>query len=367
MTTPRAAPIPRLPVCEPERKFGYLKLFLKLTDEEIERYGINTITELRESGYIKTDSAIAKLIGIPHAATVTNITKGREGIPADAAARLLEWIGLDNVPEAIWHEEDPRANDKHGNRAEQERHSFCRRLLLAPLEEFLVMMRNEGAVLAADSGSMGAPWAELLRRGQRYGKGLAGSLTLKNLSASEPKKPRMGAMRGIPVRVENPHPPAKEGDVFIEDLIYYQVDLGRFSPKNNEPVYLWGIHVGSGADPKTPLHVPFLPSPWHDDELDGALERAGSLCLEIPDSPSISTKRCIMVPDGWGAVREVVLVVSLEPMEDDLLRSCKAFDTVSQETLDLLATRLLARSEGSWMLLRTAYPVKPTRRPIKSA
>jgi hypothetical protein len=144
----------------------------------------------------------------------------------------------------------------------------------------------------------------------------------------------------------------------VGERISYLIGLDGFSAGQDNAVHLWALHTGSALDDGEPLHMPLLPAPWWREGHEGPIQRKWSLYLDVPESPD--RERCFVVPAHWGLTREVVVVVTSRPMDEDILQACRDNRLLKPSLLDLAATRLMDEQRwkpSSWMVLRQRHNV----------
>ena len=327
----------RLQTFEFDLKFANLKANRRPTADEVARHEI----ELTESGLIRHDKDLGKLFGVT-GPQLTHICSGADPIPARAAAAFLRLHGAE-VPEAI-DVDDPG-------------HAAFVRLLLAPLEEFIVLLRAMGAEIPSVAPDPGVPWRRLLRLSEGANGSHRGYLRLHSIDRPQPMG--LPPMRCMPLGEVNPVTHRDLPTVMVNERIAYTIGLPGFNPGEGNAVHLWAIHRAAGPDLGEPLYVPLLPAPWWREDRDGALSRKYSAAIEVPPKPGID--RCLVVPARWGPTIEVIILVTRRPMDEDILAACRQNYRLDQDTLDLAATRLMDPQHwrpADWMLLRMAFGVE---------
>ena len=329
--------MPTFDTREFDSKLAYLRANLRLDPVFAAERGI----ELTESGLIRHDKSIGQLIGVD-APTLTRIRNGEVRIAAGPAAAFLKLFGL-RVPDAL------DANDPA--------HALYVRLLVLPLASMLVEMRSMDADIPSATPLPGEPWRRLLRRAHDPHPGHRGYVALHHIDRA-PDLP-LGPMRGLPPGVPNPVRPLGDlPSVHVGERVSYLIGLDGFDAGEDNAVHLWAVLSGSSAEGGEPLHVPLLPAPGWREDYTGPTRRKWSLALEIPERPS--QQRCLVIPAHWGLTREVVVVVTSRPLDEDILQACRDNDRLAPELLDLAATRLMDEQRwkaSAWMVLRQRHNV----------
>lgn len=324
----------RVPVFEFDRLVAYLKANYMPTPEEKQAYEI----EVTENGVIAHDKHIATLIGLTPP-QFSRVRSGVDPLPAKAAASLLRLFGLE-TPDAI-DSKDPG-------------HDLYRELLLMPAEQFFTQLRLMGAEVPCVNPGVGEAWKRLVRlaAGRQ-------SATFSSLSLFFPDRPRsLPPMRCMPQEIPSPiRVRAPLESVRTGERLSYCLNLGKFSEGGRaRATHLLAFHCVSGLG--DPQFVPLLPAPWSRDEFEGPVKRARAQHLGIPQHPD--RDGYLVVPEDWGPTIDLFIVATHQPLDEQILESCRSSRLIAPETLDRVASLLLDEHEwpaDAWLLLRTSFAV----------
>ncbi len=323
----------RLPVFDLRRLVAYLKANYVPTPGERAAHGI----EDTEDGLIHHDKHIAALIGLS-APQFSRALSGDDPLPAKAASRLLQLFGLE-TPDTI----DSRNSG----------HDPYRELLLLPAEQFFTQLRLMGADVPCLNPGVGEPWSRFVRVALGRQSASSGTLSLYFPDRVRSMPPMRCMPQGVPspIKARAPLDAVRAGE-----RLSYCVNLGRFSETPGNAIHLWAFHAVRGLG--EPQFVPLLPAPWSHDAFEGPVRRARAQHLGIPQNPD--RDGYLVVPKDWGPTIDLFVVATRQPLDDQILESCRMSELIAPETLDRAAALLLDEHEwpvGSWLMLRTSFNV----------
>ncbi len=150
-------------------------------------------------------------------------------------------------------------------------------------------------------------------------------------------------------------------ELFAYDHVRFHATLGPALSPRVSPMYVLAFH--DVTLPGSRYFVPLFPSPAII-EVEPLGENVAAACFEativskselsIPDIASDPNH--LVVPQNWGEIRTVVMVISSKPFDEEIVAEATSDWQIRAETLDLLAARLLepgrryGRDHALWRL-----------------